>query len=295
MCEFCIAHGEGKKWYLQMKNYSEELIHQELSPPQKEIVETDTRIEYLVRFFEHNVWPAITGVSEAPEEAEAAPKSSEPAAPEPTEEEVISRWKVEHFSQVLPIEDVEGVIDIADSITRMACACRFISTGKTDQRYCIGLGVDKWGLLGKFPDSASSLEVIDKDEAKTVFRQFDEEGLVHTVWAGVTPYVSTLCNCDRDCRPFRRYAEKGSAPLFYRAEYVSQVDWDLCTGCKACMSQCQFGAQFYSSALSKVYVDPKRCFGCGVCRAACPHEAIALIPREEHPEAAGIWLRSPAG
>ena len=29
MCEFCTEHGEGKKWYLQMKNYSKELEHEE--------------------------------------------------------------------------------------------------------------------------------------------------------------------------------------------------------------------------------------------------------------------------
>jgi ferredoxin len=38
------------------------------------------------------------------------------------------------------------------------------------------------------------------------------------------------------------------------------------------MSQCQFGAQFYSSALGKVYIDPTRCYGCGVCRAACQND-----------------------
>jgi Pyruvate/2-oxoacid:ferredoxin oxidoreductase delta subunit len=57
------------------------------------------------------------------------------------------------------------------------------------------------------------------------------------------------------------------------------------------MSQCQFGAQFYSSALAKVYIDPARCFGCGVCRAVCPTEAIALVPRQENPEAANVWLK----
>ncbi|MEW6531206.1 MAG: hypothetical protein AB1473_10240 [Thermodesulfobacteriota bacterium] len=28
MCEFCHEHGEGKKWYLEMKNYSRELVAQ---------------------------------------------------------------------------------------------------------------------------------------------------------------------------------------------------------------------------------------------------------------------------
>ena len=26
MCEFCIQHGDGKKWYLQAKNYSQDLL-----------------------------------------------------------------------------------------------------------------------------------------------------------------------------------------------------------------------------------------------------------------------------
>jgi hypothetical protein len=26
MCEFCAEHGEGKQWYLSMKNYSRELL-----------------------------------------------------------------------------------------------------------------------------------------------------------------------------------------------------------------------------------------------------------------------------
>ena len=26
MCEFCIKHGEGEKWYLRAQNYSEDLL-----------------------------------------------------------------------------------------------------------------------------------------------------------------------------------------------------------------------------------------------------------------------------
>ncbi|MGA2151707.1 MAG: 4Fe-4S ferredoxin, partial [Geobacteraceae bacterium] len=26
MCEFCLKHGEGEKWYLQAKNYSEDML-----------------------------------------------------------------------------------------------------------------------------------------------------------------------------------------------------------------------------------------------------------------------------
>ena len=284
MCEFCTQHGEGKIWYLQMKNYSEELLHADLSTQQRGVVGATTRFEWANRFWQGLIMPAITGVTE-PEVAGFAP---EPAAP-PTQDEQVAQRKVEHFGQVLPIEDVEQVIDMVDSITRMPCGCRFVTTGKTDKRYCFGFGLDKWGILGKYPAAASSLEVLDKTEAKQYFRKFDQEGLIHSIWTGITPYVVGMCNCDHDCWAYKGYIEMRGAPNFFRAEYVCQVDWEQCTGCKECMSQCQFGAQFYSSALGKVYIDPGRCFGCGVCRAECANDAIRLIPRQSVPEVAEVW------
>jgi len=291
MCEFCTEHGEGKKWYLEMKNYADELLYEELSSDQKEITGANTRYEWNNRFWESFVLPAIGGASEHPEETPDSPSSVEPIKALPSEDEIVARRKVEHFGQVLPIEDVEQVINMVDSITRIPCGCRYLTTGKADKRYCFGLGMDKWGILGKFPDAASSLEVLEKDDAKEIFRKFDEEGLMHSIWTGVTPYVVGLCNCDRDCGAYKGYIEMRGAASFFRAEYICQVDWDRCTGCKTCISQCQFGAQFYSSGLGKVYIDPTRCFGCGVCRTACTTDAITLVPRQDIPETADVWLK----
>ena len=282
MCEFCTKHGEGKKWYLQMKNYAEELLHEELSAPQKDMVRASSRVVWINRFFENFVMPAITGIPKSREEIiDALHSTAELKGEKQDENTIMAARQTFHFGQVLPIEDVEEVIDMVDSITRMPCGCRFLSTGKTDKRYCFGLGVDKQGILGTFPDAASSLEVLDKHEAKKIFRSYDEEGLIHSIWTGVTPYVIGLCNCDRDCLAYKTSYEMGGSPHFFRAEYVGQIDPDVCTGCKTCMKQCQFGAMFYSSGLSKVYIDPERCYGCGVCRAACPNDAISLKPRQE--------------
>ncbi len=275
-----------------MKNYAQELLQEELSSAQKEIVKATTRVEWINGFFDSFVMPAISGVSKTPGDSQDSSPSTQPAEVGPRESEIMEGMKVAHFGQVLPIEDVEEVIDMVDSITRMPCGCRFMTTGKTDKRYCFGLGVDRMGILDKFPDAASSLEVLDKEEAKSIFRTYDEEGLVHSIWTAVTPYVIGICNCDRDCMAYKAYIEKGGLPNFFRAEYICQIDWDLCTGCKSCMSQCQFGAEFYSSALSKVYINPAKCFGCGVCRTACPSGAITLVPRQKDPEAANVWLKS---
>jgi len=288
MCEFCTKHGEGKKWYLQMKNYSEELIHHALTHDEQEITGGADRVTWLQRFFGDFVMPAITGKASTDEHSstEAAPAKVPVGL-----REMLRRQQLVHFGQVIPIEDVERILDGASSITRMPCGCRFLTTGKTDQRYCFGLGMDKWGVFGKFPEAASSLETLEKSEAKRIIRSYDEEGLMHSVWTGVTPYVVGICNCDHDCGAYRATIEKRTAQVFFRAEYVCQVDWELCTGCKSCLRQCQFGSQFYSSALSKVYIDPARCYGCGVCRTACTAGAIRLLPRTDVPEAAKLWLR----
>jgi len=290
MCEFCTQHGEGKQWYLQMKNYSNELLHTTLSTQQKLISGFSSRQDWLDHDFERTIIPA--GGGKPPEETtsqEAAPGTkAEPL----TDEQILFRRKVDHFGQVLPVEDAEKVLRIADSITRFPCACRYFTRGLTNQRYCFGLGIDTGHMLGKFPDSSACLEVIEQDEAVKLIQKFDEEGLMHSVWSGVTPYVSGLCNCDGDCEAYRSYIRDNQLPTFFRAEYIGQVDPDQCSGCRECMRQCQFAAMDYSSALGKVSIEPRRCFGCGVCRVACPQGAISLIPRAESPVAANIWLRS---
>jgi ferredoxin len=291
MCEFCTEHGEGKKWYLRMTNYAEELLHEELTHSQKEIIDANTRLEWNNRFWEGFVMPAMGTLGSNQDDYSPPRPITPPATENPTETQIVEHRKVQHFGQVIPIEDAEKVIDMVDSITRMPCGCRYLNTGKTNRRYCFGLGVDKWGILGKFPDDSASLEVLEKEEAKKILREYDKEGLIHSIWTGVTPYVVALCNCDRDCTPYKTYIEMRGAPYFFRAEYVCQVDLDSCTGCKSCFRQCQFGALYYSSTFGKVYIDPTRCFGCGVCRAVCPKDAIELIPRHESPEAADLWLK----
>jgi HK97 family phage portal protein len=47
---------------------------------------------------------------------------------------------------------------------------------------------------------------------------------------------------------------------------------------RSCMSFCQFDAIEYSDA--KCYINPQKCYGCGVCRAACKNQAIKLYDLE---------------
>jgi len=59
MCAFCIQHGEGKKWYLEMKHYSDILFNEELTATQKEIAWVNSRTEYSERSFVNWLMPAM--------------------------------------------------------------------------------------------------------------------------------------------------------------------------------------------------------------------------------------------
>ena len=69
MCEFCTEHGEGKKWYLEMKNYADELLHEELTAAEKGVVGDTTRYDWNNRFWETFVIPATSGVAKVQEES----------------------------------------------------------------------------------------------------------------------------------------------------------------------------------------------------------------------------------
>lgn len=82
-----------------MKNYSKELLDEELSVSTKDAIGTTKRYEWTGAFWKNFVMPAITGVLSLPPDKLFTSTTLE------------SR-KVEHFGQVLPIEDVEKVIDM---------------------------------------------------------------------------------------------------------------------------------------------------------------------------------------
>jgi len=293
MCEFCTKHGEGEKWYLQMKNYSKEWLTAPLTSEEKEATGASTRAEWLASFCKLFGQAATTGEQVTLEQMAAA---VEPGvirwAKAGNLSKAFEERKQVHFGQVVTIEDAERIIDSVDSITRLPCGCRYFTTGKADKRYCFGLGVVAGGMGGAMP-GPQSFEVLTKEEAKKIIRDYDTEGLVHTVWTAVTPFVLGLCNCDHDCLAYRGYIEQRGMPSFFRGESLGEVNVEACSGCKDCVKQCQFGAMFYSSGLGKIYIDPTRCFGCGVCRAACPTDAIRMATRSANPRAAGIWLNYP--
>lgn len=281
MCEFCLRHGEGKKWYLQASNYSDDLL-------------SDVRRRRFIETFFTNTEALAEDVRRL-EQVEKAPSLIKGML-----KRIINRKaKKVHYGQIVPIEDIERIFGFVNSIVRVACICRHITLGR-EKRYCYGVslapdggklgeivqGLDKSFLNG--PDTAG-MERISKDEAISAFRSHEQEGLCHSVWTFHAPFIGGICNCDRsDCLAMRCTVTQG-IPVMFRAEYIAEVEPDRCNGCRQCMRVCQFGAISYSASNKKAVIDQRRCYGCGICRSVCKQNAISLQERSKVPVVANLW------
>lgn len=271
MCEFCITHGEGKKWYEVMHHYSRELLAQ------------DNRRQLMISLYT-NVERELAQLDRL-----AAVKKRLPPAYRFVRNMATRRMKRKHFGQVVPREDAEMIIDMVQSITRLPCMCRKATRGTADARYCLAIGIDQDGILGDYPELKNCLETLTPEAAKGLIRQFDDEGLIHSIWTFITPYIGGICNCDGDCLAYRTQISSDLMQIMFRAEYVAAIDGTLCAGCRQCQRLCQFGAIEYSSLDSQNRINTLKCYGCGVCRSVCNTNAIVLHPRQGIPEAASLW------
>lgn len=155
MCEFCMQHGEGKKWYLQAKNYNQELLNEQ----RKSVIRAT-----LARGEEDWVkWGTEVDAMSIDPVAVRANASSQRDIPEK------GAW-----GQIVPIEDVERILDMSVNIVRLSCLCRRFIRGVRNARFCFGLNVPEPDVQSfrELPDYSNDFEVLSKENAKQVFRRF---------------------------------------------------------------------------------------------------------------------------
>jgi len=282
MCDFCHQHGEGKKWYLDARNYSEDLLS-DLG-----------RRRFIERFFESQ--GHIAKGEKALQKLDKLPSFFTRGI----RRNITAKQQVSHFGQVVPLEDIERILGFTTSIVRLACICRHVAFGP-EHRYCYGISLAPQGgeliNLLKSIDSAyligprtGGLEYLPKEEALAQMRECEEEGLCHTVWSFVTPFIGGLCNCSLPGCMAMKTTLTYKTPVMFRAEYVAAVDEGACAGCGQCAKICPFDAFLPQKRKAKARVDRSKCYGCGICRATCVKSAITLVDRSAVPEAASLWL-----
>jgi len=277
MCEFCTQHGEGEKWYLNVKNYSEELLHD------------PRRLQMIRTFYRQIVDQGNEKMVRMENLRQRNPKMLDRIRDAYTRE-----MKSVHFGQVLPSEDVEAVLALCNTAVRLPCGCRW-AFEKQEKRVCFGISYGRPGWFNELdtdyfgsPDVAG-IDYIERQEAIDMIRDFGRQGMVHSIWTFETPFIGAICNCElKSCLAMRSTVGL-QLPLMFRSEKIAEIEAEKCTGCWECVHRCQFDAISYNKEEGRSKIIPEKCFGCGICRDTCPGEAIKLTERKNHPVASSIW------
>lgn len=195
--------------------------------------------------------------------------------------------EVENPKEILPIEEVYKIIDKKTDFAIIPCPCR-IRADLEGIREC----KDKYPIHNCImldPYAKAILEMGDPDVKKAtkedvikLVEEASELGLVHC-----TDNNANNCNilcacCDCCCGMLKGLTRFDNPRAIAKANYVSSIDPELCTGCETCLGRCKFNA-ITVETIAKVNVD--KCIGCGVCAVTCPSDAIVMkkFEREEIP------------
>jgi len=284
MCDFCKRFGKGLKWYLNPENYSKETLKSERV--QRDMMD--------VIGFEGSMVDILAGPSrQSFEEGLAAMVDT--AVPDIRDKESIQNLsrilEESHGGQVIPLEDARKIVDLArEPIMVQECYCR---------KYFGGEG--KFSCMWLYPVSEEAAtkrpweehRKLSKEEAKNLLEELDGEGCYHAIYWAPVPYPIVICNCDPlFCIGYKARMAYGVQKAVLKGEYVSVVNPQKCDGCERvpkCLTRCPFGAMRFSPLAKKVFVDVQKCFGCGLCRAVCPTEAIKLVDRTSILTVMEVW------
>jgi NAD-dependent dihydropyrimidine dehydrogenase PreA subunit len=192
------------------------------------------------------------------------------------------------MTQVVTLEEAKEIAKIAGPMIKFQCICRKFIRNVTD-KVCLAF-LKHAEVAETFPDHINKgFERLSPEEACVFLEEANERGLVHQVSAVPMPYVGAICNCHYpECAVLRPKMDMGIDAAL-KGHYVASVNVDKCTGCKTCLSRCQFGAMQFSHVLGRAQVFQFRCFGCGHCATTCPEHAIEMIPKEKIPNLKEVW------
>jgi len=191
MCQFCVEHGEGERWYLQASNYAFDL-------------ESDLRRrQYIVDF--------VSGFSEMRSSAITWMERFErmPAPLSAMGKSAISKHlQANHFGQPVPLEECERILEMATSITVIPCICRMHEPGKRADEVCLlvtvqpiePLLVEGFASYADGPD-LDDFNKVSASQAMELLRACELDGLMHSVWTFKTPFTAAICNCNVESGP----------------------------------------------------------------------------------------------
>jgi len=267
MCEYCVQHGAGKRWYLNARNLSKELATSELVR------------DFADSYFSRSISSGPDGFSDRISRVARQILPGE-------RQKVEARYRKYLHHQIVTTDEVMQILKLCSdqteehghSVVRFPCICRYQALGREKNLHCFGVAFTDI-YTKRFPDYLGGQhEYLTPDEAaEIIVKMADEENVVHAVSAIGVPYIGMLCNCDMDvCHPYLHRLRLGISEPFHKGHSVIFVNEQKCVGCGVCEQVCPFGAIMVDSESGVAKVRTEMCYGCGVCSRNCPEQALEL-------------------
>lgn len=126
--------------------------------------------------------------------------------------------------------------------------------------------------------------IIKAAEAQQILESCRDAGLVHSLdfcmQSGKWHFV--VCNCDSEICVITRVFFL-THRMLYTGPQIAKQDKSLCLGaeaCGKCVAACMFRANYVKEG--KVYLDGKKCMGCGQCVRQCKGNAREMVTRKNY-------------
>ncbi|MFW9792757.1 MAG: 4Fe-4S dicluster domain-containing protein [Candidatus Thorarchaeota archaeon] len=268
MCEYCVHHGSGKRWYQNARNYSKTLAMTEL-------VE-----EFCNSYFARDIKPNSVDLKN-----QFKFDSADTFELERKKTDYRYRKFVHH--QVVTTDEAVSILKLASlqtgeherAVVRIPCICRHVVSGADEGLHCYGIAFTD-DYTRRFPKYlGGGHEYLSADNAIHMLEDMVmQEPIVHAITALGVPYLGLLCNCDmKVCQPYLRRVSFGIDSPFHKGHYAATVDTQKCSGCGTCEASCPFKVASLNHDESTATIDSESCFGCGICISRCPEGAISFI------------------
>ncbi len=182
---------------------------------------------------------------------------------------------------VMPGELIQNVVQGAQKIAVAHCPCRMAARvlGRSECQHSLEVCF-KYDEMAEFVLDRGLGRELSADEALSIMRDCEKEGLVHMV-DNAAAGVKHTCNCCGhwcwNVGIIRR--RKIPRDVLMASYFIRVTDEDECVGCQACEQVCPVDAVSMVDGVAKV--DEDWCIGCGVCMVRCPTQAIGLERRVE--------------
>ncbi|TKJ18564.1 MAG: hypothetical protein CEE43_17640 [Promethearchaeota archaeon Loki_b32] len=183
--------------------------------------------------------------------------------------------------KVITTQNVEEIIQKFDEIAVGHCFCRHHQDLLSNpcKQTDIRENCFTFGKSAKYVAEQGFGRMISKQEALTILKASEKDGLVHKAWhphSDISKAETSICNCCKCCCGIFDWWRKGTTAIINSTNFLSYIDKNMCIGCGTCMEKCPVDA-IQGDDNNKAERTAEWCIGCGVCAHFCPENAISLL------------------